>query len=274
MNLKNRLYQLCTWMIHAMTAWNTGGENIHSPYLFEWVRMIMYDTHAYYSWADIEQCRCAMLESSKALTYVDYGCGKRTHTMTSQRMVRDIAQTSLEPSIYAQLLFRLVNWMGHQAREQHNDSLHIVELGTSLGITTAYLASADSRNQIVTFEGCHEVAEEARANWEKLQLHNIQCVEGDIDVTLQNNLPAVVDIAFIDANHTYEATMRYFNTILHHIHNKSVVVIDDIYHSPEMRRAWGEVCRCNAVTTTMDIWRMGIVFFDANYLHKQYKLRL
>ncbi len=274
MNLKNRLYQICTWIIHIVTARNTGGENIHSPYLFEWVRMVMYDSHTYYAWSDIEQRRCAMLCDPKVLTYVDYGSGNRTHTMASQRTVRDIAHISLEPRIYAQLLFRLVNWMGHQAREQHKLPLHIIELGTSLGITTAYLASADSRNQVITFEGCHDVAKEAYENWSKLQLYNIRCVEGDINTTLCNNLPAVVDLAFIDANHTYEATMMYFDTIRQHIHPKSVVVIDDIYHSPEMKRAWGEICRCSIVTTTMDMWKMGIVFFDTNYLRKHYKLRL
>ena len=34
---------------HYLTAWNTGGENIHSPSLFYFVRMILYDKNQYYA---------------------------------------------------------------------------------------------------------------------------------------------------------------------------------------------------------------------------------
>lgn len=275
MNICDATYRVFAWLRHRLTAWNTGGENIHSPYLFEWVRMVMYDTHAYYVWADIEARRAAMLRAPKMIDYVDYGSRGSDAGVHSQQMVSDVARCSLEPSRYGQLLFRLVNWLGHQARQEGRQGLNIVEFGTSLGITTAYLASADSRDQVTTFEGCHDVAEMARFNWAKLGLTNIRCVEGNIDHTLQSEVPDGIDIAFVDANHTYDATLRYFDTMAKHIRGrKSVIVMDDICYNSEMGRAWADICKREEVTCTMNIYKMGLVFFDPDYLHKHYKLRL
>ena len=273
MNVVDALYRIGTWITHSATAWNTAGEGIHSPYLFEWVRMVMYDSHAYYAWAQIEERREAMLRAPKLIDYVDFGSGANQGT-SRKRMVSDIAKTDLEPRLYGELLFRLVNWLGHQVREEEGRDLNIIELGTSLGITTAYLAMADSRNHVLTFDGCPAVMDMARFNWTKLGIRNITGVVGDIDDTFALHLSDTVDIAFIDANHTKEAALRYFDAIAAHVSCKSVVILDDIYHNRDMHTAWQTVCERQDVTSTMDLWKMGLVFFDPDYLHKNYKLRI
>ena len=273
MNVVDALYRIGTWITHSATAWNTAGESIHSPYLFEWVRMVMYDSHAYYAWAQIEKRREAMLRAPKLIDYVDFGSGAN-HGISRKRMVSDVAKTDLEPRRYGELLFRLVNWLGHQVREGEGRDLNIIELGTSLGITAAYLAMADSRNQVLTFDGCPAVMDMARFNWTKLGIRNITSVVGNIDDTLVSHLPDTLDIAFIDANHTKEAALRYFDAIAAHVSCKSVVILDDIYHNRDMHAAWQAVCEREDVTSTMDLWKMGLVFFDPDYLHKNYKLRI
>lgn len=273
MKFDDGIYRVSSWLRHTMTAWNTGGEGIHSPYLFELVRMVMCDTHTYYKWADIEQRRMAMLRAPKMVDYIDYGSGGEDGSHR-QRLVCDIAKTSLEPKKYGQLLFRLVNWLGHQVRQEGRKGLNIVELGTSLGITTAYLASVDSSDRVVTYEGCHDVAAMAKFNWCKLQLKNIVCIEGNMDDTLSENLPESIDVAFVDANHTYQATLRYFDTLVKRVGKKSVIVLDDIHYSKEMGCAWEAICHHSKVACTIDVYKLGLVFFDSDYLHKHYKLRL
>lgn len=273
MNARNALYRFSSAVCHALTARNSKGEGIHSPYLFELVRMVLYDTHPYYFFAPVEQRRYAMLHASKRVDCTDYGTGGK-HGMRRQRLVSDIARTSLEPPMWGQTLFRLTNWLGHQARGQGREGLHIVELGTSLGITTAYLAGVDSHDRITTFEGCPDIAALAQRNWDKLGLHNIRCVVGNIDDTLAAHLSGPVDLAFLDANHTCEATLRYYDILAPHFLPKSVAVIDDIHYSPSMARAWRTLCRRPEVTTAMDFGRAGMLFFDPRYLHRLYKLRL
>ena len=275
MNCRTLRYRLWSWLKFHLSAWNTGGEGVHSPYLFEWVRMVMSDKHSYYGWSAIEECRSAMLHDRRELAYVDYGRGsaKSGGVEESMRRVCDIAAGSLTSSRYAQMLSRLVHWLGGQLREGDR-GLTIVELGTSLGLTTAYLAMPDSRNKVLTYEGCAAVASVARENWEALGVTNIRCVEGRIDVEKLDKELSVVDVAFVDANHTYTGAREYFNVLVRKVHAKSVIVMDDIHHNDEMERVWNEICADARVTSTMDLYQMGLVFFDPHYWRRNYRMRL
>ena len=269
------LYRLRTWLRHHLTAWNTGGEGVHSPYLFEWVRMVMSDKHAYRIWNDIERVRAQMLASKEVVEFVDYGSGKRLlgKNARNERLVREIAKGSLAKAKYAQMLFRLVNWLGHQLRKD-DEALTIVELGTSLGVTTAYMAGVDARDKVYTYEGCEAVAKIARNNWETLGINNIECRIGAINGKILKDCLERVDIAFVDANHTYVASLEYFNVLADKVHEKSVIVMDDIYHSEEMEKVWEEICKDERVTTTIDLYQMGLVFFDKHYWKRNYRMRL
>ena len=81
-------------------------------------------------------------------------------------------------------------------------------------------------------------------------------------------------MAFIDANHTYAGTRVYFNVLAEKMHEKSVMIVDDIHYNEEMERAWREICEDERVTSTMDLYQMGLVLFDKNYWRKNYKIRL
>ena len=281
MDLKTVIYRVKSWLRHQLTAWNTGGEGVHSPYLFEWVRMVMSDAHAYNIWKEIEDVRERMLMDERVLQVVDYGSGEAMRRKgeaakgregdKAMRRVRDIAKGSLAKKKYAQMLFRLVNWLGHQLRDEKG-GLCIVELGTSLGVTTAYLASVDVDDRVYTYEGSGAIAEVARQNWKVLGLNNIECLEGEISIEDLAKLDRV-DVAFVDANHTREATLSYFDVLATKTHAKSVLVVDDIHYSREMEEAWREICRDSRVTSTIDLYQMGLVFFDTHYWKRNYRMR-
>ena len=310
MLVRTGIYRIKSWIKHQLTARNTGGHGIHSPYLFEWVRLVMADKNSYYAWGKIEECRERMLADKREVAFVDYGSGKRVRSLENdanagslalrdKRRVCDIAKGSLARKKYAQMLSRLVNWLGHplqtysleaphdasaverSARGGNGDGqlavgngLTIVELGTSLGVTTAYMAAVDSRNKVVTYEGCPAVAEIAKANWKALGIKNIECRVGEIDVAKLDEELEQVDVAFVDANHTHASTRAYFNILLKKMHAKSVLVVDDIHHSAEMERAWQEICADERVTSTMDLYQMGLVFFDKHYWKRHYVMKL
>ena len=295
MELRVALYRAKSWLRHQLTAWNTGGEGVHSPYLFEWVRMVMMDKNAYYIWGEIERCREKMLRDERELEFVDYGSAIKSRSLENgsktacrlefrdMRRVCDIARRSLAKRKYAQMLSRLVNWLGASHRLENGSGtayslefrgLTIVELGTSLGVTTAYMAAMDSRNRVVTFEGCEAVANIAKENWKALNINNIECRIGKIDVEQLAQDIEHLDVAFIDANHTYEGTCKYFDVLAGKVREKSVIVVDDIHHSEEMEEAWKAICADERVTSTIDLYQMGLVFFDKHYWKRHYTMRL
>ena len=263
-------YRAWTYIRHRLTAWNTTGEGIHSPSLFYIVSFLMRDRNSYYCFADIERRRESLLADREELDVVDYGSGGSPEGKHVTRRVCDIAREHLERARVGQLLFRLVSYLG---REQKRP-LRIVELGTSLGITTAYLAAADSRNRVVTLEGSSALIRVACRQWEQLGLTNIECIEGNIDNTLDEYTSEGVDIAYVDANHTYEATMRYANRLLSRLEEHGILVLDDIYYSREMTRAWEELKRDERVTTSMDLYDVGLLFVDPHYLKRNYRIRV
>lgn len=270
LNLQIVLLRARAYLRHLFGAWNTRGEGIHSPYLFYLVNILLWDDNAYYCWRDIEAQRTLLKANTRALKVVDYGTGNRDKD-DETRSVCDIANSSLEKPSVAQMFFRWLVFLSQQSQKP----LTIFELGTSLGITTAYLAKPHSRNRVITLEGSAEIANEATQVWQRLGIQNIEQITGNIDDTLYRALSGNnVDFAFVDANHTYEATMRYVKQLLKRTHTKSIIAIDDIHYSEEMEQAWSELQQLPQVTTTMDFLHVGVLFFDHHYLKKHYRIKL
>ena len=280
----SKIHQIGAFVRHFLTAWNTSGEAIHSPYLFRLVRFVLRDENAYYCFRDIERRREWLLACEDSLDVVDYGSAGSPEGLHVQRRVCDIAKNHLESARVGQVLFRIVNFL----HDEEKRPLQILELGTSLGITTAYLASPDSRNKVVTMEGSEAVLRVAQGVWKMLKLENIEWIQGNIDDTLYNiyigergkvkgergKERGELDLAFVDANHTYEATMRYADFLLNRLTEKGILVLDDIHYSEQMERAWSELKADPRVTTSMDLYHVGLLFVDTHYLKRHYRIRI
>ena len=267
---KDITHRFLAYVRHVFSAWNTTGEGIHSPYLFELVRFVLRDKNAYYCFADIERRRESLLACEDVLDVMDFGSAGSPEGKLVKRRVCDIAKTHLERPVIGQLLFRLVNFIGQHEKRP----LEILELGTSLGVTTAYLASADSRHRVLTFEGSEAVLRVAQGVWRALRLENIAWQQGNIDDTLYKCAREGIDVAYVDANHTFEATMRYVDFLLPRMNEKGVVVIDDIHHSEQMELAWNTLKNDKRVTTSVDLYYVGLLFVDPHYLKRHYRIRV
>ena len=206
-------------------------------------------------------------EVTRLITIADYGAGSKVNA-SRQRTIGDIARNSQKTARFGRLLFRLI---------RRFEAKNIVDLGTSLGMTTAYLGEATKahKGQVLTFEGCPETAAVARQNFNRLNLHNISVVVGNLDETLAPAITALppIDLVFFDANHRYEPTVRYFETCLANIHNDTVFVFDDIHWSEEMEQAWAYIKQHTAVTLTVDLFWVGLVFFRKEQPKQDFVLR-
>jgi hypothetical protein len=146
-----------------------------------------------------------------------------------------------------------------------------MELGTSLGLTTAYLAYAAERGRVLTMEGAPEIANMAESNFLKLGMDNIEVVIGDFDHRLEDalsNMPSP-GLIYIDGNHLKEPTLRYFDRLLPHCGEGTVLVFDDIHWSKGMQEAWQSIKMEPQVRCTIDVFFMGIVFFRNSFREKQ-----
>jgi predicted O-methyltransferase YrrM len=153
---------------------------------------------------------------------------------------------------------------------------NILELGTSLGLSTSYLALAAPGANIITMEGASSVAARARQNFDRLNFQNITIIEGNFDQTLGAGLSQSpqLDFVFVDGNHRREPTERYFKQLLPVVHNDSILIFDDIHWSREMEQAWETIVENSAVRCSIDLFFAGILFFRQEFREKQhFKIR-
>ncbi len=250
------------YLQYLLTASNAKGHGVHSPFVFNFIKNILNDKTAYDAYSKIECVRKELLHDKRVLAIQDFGAGS-TVIKTNNRRVAEIARSSLKPKKFSQLLYRVV---------QYYKPRNIVELGTSLGITTSYFANANPSATLYTFEGATEVASLARQTFTKAGASNIVLIEGNFDKTLPaqlNNLHTI-DLAFVDGNHRREPTVRYFNQLLQKANEQSIFIFDDIHWSVEMELAWHEIKKHPSVTLTIDLFFIGIVFFRKEQKAKQH----
>jgi len=247
-------FQLALKYFHYyFKASNGKGHGVHSPFVFEFVTKVINDERHFYAYDRIEDVRRDLLLDEKVLTIRDFGAGSSI-SKSNDRKVKDIARRALKPKKFGQLMFRMVDFY-------HLNT--VVELGTSLGITTSYLASGNALGKVYTFEGAKEVAEIAKENFKQLELNNIEIVEGNFDETLPVHLKRInsIDLAFVDGNHRKQPTIHYFEQLLEKAGKNSIFIFDDIHWSREMEEAWQYIQQHSSVTLSIDLFFVGIVFF-------------
>ena len=245
------------YLRYYLNSSNSRGYGTHSPFVFDFIKKILNDRTEYPAYKIIEAERRLLLRDETLLSVKDFGAGSG-HNKTNSRKVSEIAKHSLKPTKYATLLFRMAAYFKAES---------IIELGTSLGTTTAYLALSRPSAKVLTFEGADEIAARAKVMFEKLGISNISQVNGNFDDTI---VPAMkqagkADFVFIDGNHRYLPTVNYLHQLLPVIHEFTVVVMDDIHWSADMEKAW-EYCRKHpAVTMSIDLFFVGILFFRKEF---------
>ncbi|MEO8406300.1 MAG: class I SAM-dependent methyltransferase [Chitinophagaceae bacterium] len=249
------------YLRYYLSASNSKGHGMHSPFVFDFITKILNDKTAYPAYDQVEQLRHTLLNDTRSITVKDFGAGSAVDK-SNQRTIASIAKNAAKPKKYGQLLYRMV---------QKYKPATLVELGTSLGITSSYLGLADRNKKLITMEGSPAIAEIARQNFNQLQLNNVELIEGDFRDTLPGivaGLPSV-DFVFIDGNHRRLPTEQYFDLLVKKINNDSILVFDDIHWSKEMEEAWETIKSNKAVRCSIDLFFIGIVFFREEFKEKR-----
>ncbi len=233
--------------------------SIHSPFFFDFYSKTVVKARSVNP-PGLEELRERLLANETVLSIHDFGSGAQ-YNMNDKRTISEIAHTSVTPTRFALFYLDILHYL--QAR-------HVVELGTSLGLTSLYLASKKDV-EVYTFEGSHSLCNVAQTNFEWAEKTNIQLIEGNIDSTLPNFLqqPSKIDFVLMDANHRYGPTIRYYHQLTRRISDTGIIVMDDIHRSPDMEKAWNEIKADTVVYGSIDLYRCGILFFDTT-LNKQH----
>lgn len=225
---------------------------IHSPLGYQLIGLIQAHDKEYYAFRAIEKLRQATLHDNTIIKRTDYGTGQRNETIS----IGHFAQKATISRERGEGYFRLMNWKKPGI---------ILELGTALGFSAAYLASPVTNAQLHTMEGDPALVDYAQEVIGKLELQNITFYPGKIEdrlsILVQQLTP--IDVVHLDANHSYEATMAYFQIIRPHLARQALIIVDDIRWSAGMYRAWQSLIKGFDRVMVIEFYGWGLLILDA-----------
>ncbi len=229
----NFFFQIQSWLRWHATA--QSWRRTHPPHIFRLFEGVQKrDQHH-----DIEEVRRGFCTDPTALTSPDAGAGSRQKRRA--RTVANTAKIALKSPKEAAQMAALARGL---------NAKHILELGTCLGITTAYLAKSGAH--VTTIEADPTLADCALKGWKQMKLtHHIELHVG----TFLTVLPQLMqewtdskhvgfDLIFIDGHHEGEALMQYVHLLkpwLKSGHAPATIICDDIRWSKSMWGAWEQL---------------------------------
>lgn len=252
--MANKIFQLRSFISYWLDA--VDEHSLHSPFFYDFYTKVVKGDSVDDQVA--ESLRGKLLRDRRSIHVEDFG--SHIHKPAT-RSINQIAKLSLTPKKFSSFYARII---------AHFNLSTIVELGTSLGINALYLARKTG-SHVTTFEGSTALTNLSNLTFEFARAKNITVVQGNIDHTLSSRLGYLrkIDFVFVDANHRYEPTVRYFEQMAPKLHAASIVVLDDIHYSREMNDAWNKIRNHKLVYASADLFRCGILFFDPS-LNKQH----
>jgi predicted O-methyltransferase YrrM len=235
---------------YLLKAKHSRGHGIHSPFVFDLVNEVIFNHSNFQEYDLFNMIRKELNSAEYSVDIVETGA-KSIHFSNRRRGIADLAKNSSVNSKFGKLLFRLINYYKPQV---------MVELGTSLGLSSVYIATGNSQSTLYTIEANEVLCDYANHIFNKYKIGNIKLIHGKFDEELvkMGDILSGLQFAFIDGNHTYSATMRYFEFFSNLI-DEGIIVFDDINWSAEMRKAWKSIVTDQRAMVTIDLFFMGIV---------------
>jgi predicted O-methyltransferase YrrM len=245
------LFQIKSYLKFLYHSKNEHG--VHSPFVFDLVTKCFYDKEKHIEYSLLKEYRKSLLQNKNTIEVKDFGAGSRVFK-SNTREISKIAKTAGISRKRAELLFRIV--MSFQPKT-------ILEIGTSLGLATAALQLGNLKAEITTLEGCPNTIAIPKNHRFFENLKNISFVNTEFETHLNSLQNTTQNLQFIyfDGNHSKQATLNYFELLLHTTTNDSVWIFDDIHWSIGMEEAWEMIKNHHKVKVTIDTFQWGMVFF-------------
>lgn len=265
--LKIRLYcwrslQYVNFVLKAQTKWS-----IHSPFVYELTTKVFPNQSI--AFGDIiDQIRKDYLTTHEYLLIEDYGAGyDNQKQLLVRKKLSEVTKSSARKKAEGELLYRLIKF--HKPK-------NFLELGTNLGFSTAYISYGlqeiyGKDFEFTTVEGANSLYLYAQQLFQKLNL-KATFHHDNFDHFLETNIHKKWDGVFLDGNHTFASTIRYFHILKNQINQGGIMILDDIYWSPEMQKAWKHIIQDPKVKLSIDIFHLGIIYIEKNQAKEHFRI--
>ena len=263
----NRLYRM---------IFCRGGHGVHSPFVFDLLTTVIEEKMSYYCYESLSSVRMQFQQCNSNIEY-----DNRRYTV--ENYLNKYCFSECEN----RLLFRLANRFKPRT---------IYVIGSDLGLAPLYLTAYSKSAHCVVVEPEPTIAAIAQKfvdkySSSKIDIHasgntNISD-NGVIDLFVWGksnpNASGSYYISEADKNSGISETsvagtiackafsLVAFEKLLPYINDESVMVISDINSSKKNVDTWKKICAHSRVTVTLDLYSLGVVFFNPKLHRKTYK---
>lgn len=240
------------------------GHGIHSPFIYNLISEVLNNKGGYEDLKQVTDAHNKYIKSTRFIEFEDLGAGSNYYKPKKLTLGKIIRRSSIDKK-YGKLIYNLIKYF---------KPANILEIGSSVGISSAYIAQAAPQSVFKSIEGVKEKIQIAKEI--SLELNqNTEFIHGNFDNILNTVLENFIklDLVFFDGNHTKKSTLDYFNSCLNKSHNESIFIFDDIHWSKDMEEAWEIIKNDNRVKVSIDIFRMGLIFFKKELSYQQYVIK-
>ncbi len=255
------VWRILKFIEHLFYRRHVQGRHIHSPYLFEFVHNVIFNASRSEVPIRIRKVHRALRNDRVRIPTVNLGAPSSVNVSVNRTVRSFVKGSSVSPK-YGALLYRINQWFEPET---------VLELGAGLGISALYLAAGSPGTPLNTIEGNADRADFAVGLIKLCELERVKVHQGDMDQKLNMLIPEIKGrfVAFIDGNHRVDPTLRYVRKLVDLAAQEAVIIIDDIYWSGEMERAWNEVISWTEIRVSIDLYHMGILLLRKD-LHKDH----
>ncbi|MCG8412314.1 MAG: class I SAM-dependent methyltransferase [Bacteroidales bacterium] len=260
--MKSRFIYALKFIEYKLSARHKKGHSIHSPFMYRLIREVFIQKTINPELAKVIDLHKRYKKSRQIISF-NKTVVDSEHSI-SLELGKIIKRSSIN-SKYGKLLFRLIQFFNSET---------ILEIESSVGISSAYIAQANKKAHFISIESIKLKIEIAKKLSNELN-QNTEFIHGNIDSILKSTIDKYIqlDFVFFDGNHTPKNTIKYFELCLTKIHNDSVFVFNDIHWSDEMEKAWEYIRNHKTTKVSVDLFKIGIIFFKQELSSEQYTIK-
>lgn len=236
-----------------------GGHGVHSPFVFNLITEVIEEKRAYYCYERLKNVRMQLLQTTSKII-------SNNHELTIRSALDKYCFTEHEN----RLLFRLANRF--QPRT-------IYLTGSNLGLTPLYLTAYSKHTHCFVFEpepSAEAIAQKIIDTYASARIDICDTLLQDLH-TPNNQIDFIVlgrtcsDTSDNKRNSVEKLSVDFFRSFLPYLNDQSVMVISGINATHENYSVWKSVCCFPEVSVSLDLYSLGIVFFNPKLYRKTYK---
>lgn len=256
-------HQVSSYLNFLLKSKNQHG--VHSPFVFDLVTKCFYENHSIKVAKQWKHARKNLISDSSTIEVKDLGAGSRVFA-SQKRPIKKIAQNAGISFKRAMLLNKLCHYFKVEST---------LELGTSLGLGSLSMA-LNNPLKLDTVEGCENTLNRAIKLFETYNCNDQITTHLASFSQFISSLPSnqTYDLIYIDGHHNYQATLHYFDAMLAHAHENTIFIIDDIYWSKGMTKAWESIYQHPKIHVSIDIFYWGIGFLRTQQAKEHFRIRI